>query len=580
MPPDPSTRRRRDFARTILALAEVAPTFPPSLIAHGLELTHHLRSALGERPVEASLWEELLALRRGPGADAFLAMPLPPKEPEDFLLERAVEILGLVDAVRNNRHAHDGQPLDRVLRESRLRMRRLVFSDDTVPVAVRCGTSFAVVPVADDHPRALRDRIADALLHESRELGSLRSRRITAPLLVSLTPLPFAEAIHAHRIGVEGPWLSWSHSATKQPLGVLAAHHLVLEGPGFATLRADFRRRVRAMRVALGLDGADEGFDITEDFGVADAGPFDPYGGSGLHPSLAEPGLPDELMEALYEAEAAEQVDPRHTFAYDPVDPAADLEELPIPDGLPKPLQELAVRRSRAFLGERLLPGPTRPAPSIRYATIHRGAFSLPDFCYAYCRAQHDALAVHHPRYSGEGFTFIVPHLPRADGGTRRGRRGQPVLSSFRTRRGAPEGADAFKARLVRHLEEADQGDDLLSRVLDDVFRVAVPDVLKAAAVAFVERMPTDGGTFLTGRGLVARIEIDDEVVDPVARYAGVFEGLYGGSCQERGGVSLTAVDRGYRRDVCAVGTGIFRRRAVMDLFWQRFAYFLGQAAM
>jgi len=583
MPPDSSRRGRRDFASTILALAEVAPTFPPLLVAHGLELTHHLRTALGERPVEASLWEELLTLRRGAGADAFLAMPLPPpSEGEDFLLERAVEILALVDAVRNNRHSHDGQPLDRVLRENRLRMRRLVISEDTVPVAVRCGTWFAVVQVGDDHPRALRDRIVEALNHEARELGSLRARRITAPLLVSLTPLPFGESIHAHRIGLEGPWLSWSHSATKQPMGVLAAHHLVLEGPGFATLRADFRRRTRAMRVALGLDGSDDEFDITEDFSEADSGPFDAYGRPpGLHPALAEPPLPQHLADQIYAAEAAAQVDPRHTFAYDPVDPAADLEELPIPDGLPPELTRLALRRSRTFLGDRLLPGPRREAPSIRYATIHRGAFSLPDFCYAYCRAQHDALAVHHPRYGGEGFTFVVPHLPIGDDGEQlRGRRGQPVLCAFRTRRGAPEGADVFKARLMRHMAEADTADDLLSRVLDDVFRVAVPDFFKAAAVAFIERMPTDGGTFLTGRGLVARIEVADEVVDPVARYAGVFEGLYGGSCQERGGISLTAVDRGYRRDLCAVGTGIFRRGPAMDLFWQRFAYFLGQAAM
>ncbi len=95
-----------------------------------------------------------------------------------------------------------------------------------------------------------------------------------------------------------------------------------------------------------------------------------------------------------------------------------------------------------------------------------------------------------------------------------------------------------------------------------------------------IERFPGDGGSFLAGRGLVARIEIPEDVVDPIASYAGLYEGLFGGSCQERGGVSLTAVDRGFRRDLCALGTGPFRNKAAMDLFWQRFAYFLGQAAM
>ena len=211
----------------------------------------------------------------------------------------------------------------------------------------------------------------------------------------------------------------------------------------------------------------------------------------------------------------------------------------------------------------------------MRYATIHRGAFSLPDFCYAFCRAQHDAMAVYHPSYSGQGFTFIVPHLREGTA-----RRAMPVLCSFRTRKGSPEGPRIFKQRLQRQFDLAERGADLLSRALDDALRVALPGVVKASVVRAIERLPGDGGSFLGGRGLVARIVIPEEVVDPIARYAGLYEGIFGGSCQERGGIALTAVDRGYRRDLCALGTGPFRNKDAMDLFWQRFAYFLEQAAM
>ena len=145
---------------------------------------------------------------------------------------------------------------------------------------------------------------------------------------------------------------------------------------------------------------------------------------------------------------------------------------------------------------------------------------------------------------------------------------------------GCTGGAATFKARFEQRLAEADEGRDLLTRVLDDVLRVAMPRVVKAAIVRVFEHGIGDGGTFLSGRGLVAHIEVPDSVVDPVARYAGIFEGIFGGSCQERGGVALTAVDRGYRRDLSAVGSGIFRLRDPMDLFWQRFAYFLGEAGM
>lgn len=574
---------RRDFADTVLALADVAPTFPPSLVTHGLEVAHALRRAVGERSVEATLWEELLALRRGAGADAFFAMPLPVRPPaDDPVLDRAVEILALVDAVKNNRHAHAGQPLDRFLREGALRTRRMVISEDAVPVCVRLGCFVAVVDVRDEHPRQLRDRIVEALREAPLQLGGLKARRVRAPLLVSLTPLPFCEAVHGHRLGVEGPWLGWTRTGGRRPMGVLSAHHLVLEGPGFATLRADFRRRVRAMRVALGLDGVEQGWDETEEFSEFDAQPFAMHsvGDEELHPALQDlaPDPDQDLLDKLFEMAGpapGEDARHRHTFAFNPR--ADDQDEGPFepPPGLPDDLGVLARVRPAVWLGDRLISGPRRGPPSMRYATIHRGAFSMTDFAYAYCRAQHDAMAVYHPKYGGQGFTFIVPHLrPGTD------RRAMPVLCSFRTRRGAPEGARTFKQRLTRQLDLADRGADLLSRVLDDALRVALPAVAKAAVVRAIERLPGDGGTFLAGRGLVAQITIPDDVVDPIARYAGLYEGVFGGSCQERGGVSLTAVDRGFRRDLCALGTGPFRNKDAMDLFWQRFAYFLGQAAM
>ena len=574
---------RRDFAETVLALADVAPTFPPSLVTHGLELAHALRRAVGERPVEATLWEELLALRRGPGADAFFAMPLPmAPPPDDPLLERSVEILALVDAVRNNRHAHAGQPLDRYLREGVLRTRRVVLSEDSVPVCVRLGCFSAVVDVQDEHPRQLRDHIVAALRRAPQQLGSLKARRVAAPLLVSLTPLPFAEAVHSHRVGVDGPWIGWSLTGGRRPMGVLAAHHLVLEGPGFATLRADFRRRVRAMRVALGLDGVDQEWDGTEDFTDFDAAPFSPYGpgAEALHPALRDlaPDADEELLAQLLDiAGPPPDCEPRHrhSFAFNPMAGDVDDGSIEPPAGLPEDLLLLAKARPALWLGDRLISGPRRGPPSMRYATIHRGAFSLPDFCYAYCRAQHDAMAVYHRRYRGQGFTFIVPRLREGAG-----RRAMPVLCSFRTRKGAPEGARLFKQRLQRQLDLAEDGSDLLSRVLDDTLRVALPAVVKASVVRAIERLPGDGGSFLGGRGLVGRIVIPEDVVDPIARYAGLYEGIFGGSCQERGGVSLTAVDRGYRRDLCALGSGSFRNKDAMDLFWQRFAYFLGQAAM
>ena len=576
----PSRRSRalalgtRTFADTVLALAEVAPVFPPALVSHGLELTHTLRRAIGEKPVEASLWEELLALRRGPGADAFMAVPLSSRRRvDDLLLERAVEIRALVDAVRHNRFSHSGQPLNRVLRKGALRFRRVVLSEKTVPVAIRLGWSYVVLQVGDDHPRRLRDRIAEALRDRGRELRPLRPPRVNAPILVSVLPVPLSEALHLHRVGIEGPWLSWSETEGGNPLGILAAHHFVLEGPGFAALRADFRRRSKALRVALGLDAGED--ELLEELVPEDvSGDFS-----------AELGLLEAQLEA--EAAAAGEFDfaldpqPRHTFAQDPLpsreNPEPERTTLPLDSAL----NAVAERRPVTWWGSTGLKGALGSTPLIRLATVNRGAFSFPDFCYAYCRAQHDAMGAHHPRYGGQGFTFVVPHIPRDDSGRAiPGRRGQPVLCSFRTRRGAPEGIHTFRRRLERRLDEADHGEDLLSQVFDDVLRVAVPDVIKALAVRLYERLPGDGGAFLSGRGLVSYIEVPEEFVDPFTEYGGLHEGFFGGPCQERGGISLLAVDRGFRRDLCAVGSGIFREEAPMNFFWHRFAYFLGAAAM
>ena len=118
---------RRSFAQTALKMTEVAPSFPPLIVSHGVELTHSLRKALGDKPAEASLWEELLSLRRGAGTDAFFLFPRVAEPPgEDLLLQRAVEIRALVDAIRNARYSFPGQPLDRVLRQGRLRSLSLI----------------------------------------------------------------------------------------------------------------------------------------------------------------------------------------------------------------------------------------------------------------------------------------------------------------------------------------------------------------------------------------------------------------------------------------------------------------------
>jgi len=566
-------------------MTEVSPSFPPLLVSHGVELTHSLRKALGDRPNELSLWEELLSLRRGVGTDAFFVFPRPPGRVEDdLLLQRAVEIRALVDAIRAVRHAFPGQPLDRVLRQGRLRSRRELVPGDTVFVAVRLGSYFIILPVGSEHPRVLAERILHLFASRARPVGRFRPRRVLASVLVSIDPVPFSDALHLHRLGLEGPWISWSTTSSEISLGVLSAHHLVLEGPSFAKVRADFRARVRAMSFALGLGVTDEDWDPSGDFGPFDSHPFsDLSGPAGVREALADvEGIDPEFLARIAQAEAEleqarAELGDRNSFSVSP----GSLEQAPSAAyfrSLPAELMPL-------LEGERIRGGQGTGrlqswlAPSLRYATVSRGAFSFPDYCYAYCRAQHEAMSVYWPRYSGVGFTFVVPRCSET-GCTEGGPRPTPVLCSFRTVRGVPEAADAFKQRLRLRLAEADEGRDLLSKVLDDVLRVGLPDVFKAAAVRIFESRLHDGGSFLSGRGLVAHIEIPDDLVDPVAEYGGIFEGLFAGSCQERGGISLTTVDRGYRRDICAVGTGIFRAQAPMDLFWNRLAHFLDQAAM
>ncbi|MCO4771191.1 MAG: hypothetical protein KDA24_14250 [Deltaproteobacteria bacterium] len=581
-------RRRREagshtFADTVVALTEIAPRFPPALVAHGLELTHSLRRTVGGRAKEPSLWEELLALRRGPGADNFLATPICCRPPvDDLLLERAVEIRAIVDALRGNQHSFDGQPLNRALEHGFLRTRRVVMPEETVPVVVRLAGWYAVVDVHDEHPRVLRERIVHALETNARPLRSLMPTRVRAAVVVSVLPVPFKEAAHLHRLGVGGPWLGWSETSTEPRLDVLSAHGLVLDGPGFYCLRAEIRRRVRAMRIALGLETVEEEYGDNDDaiaileaaLAEADEGTLSDLGlgeGAGIVLDRADPSLdPFPFRHEFADGDGPER----------PSSPDATLADLPdLLSTLPASLVELAGQRSLGWVGPRN--GPTGASPSLRYATVPRSAFSMPDFAYAFCRAQHEAMAIHHPSYDGRGFTFVIPHEPRDEiGRRRRGVRAGPVLCSFRTRRGVPESAGTFKRRLQRRLDEADRGEDLLSQVLDDVLRAAVPETAKALMVRLAERMPGDGGTFLTGRGLVAWSEVPDESVDPFAEYGGVFEGFFTGSCHERGGVSLSAVDRGCRRDLCAVGSGVFRRKPVMDHFWRRLAFFLSDSAL
>ena len=71
---------------------------------------------------------------------------------------------------------------------------------------------------------------------------------MSAPLAVGIEPVGLGEALHLHRLGLEGPWLSWAETVGEPSLGVLSAHHFVLEGPGMAGLRADFRQIKQELR--------------------------------------------------------------------------------------------------------------------------------------------------------------------------------------------------------------------------------------------------------------------------------------------------------------------------------------------
>lgn len=576
---EPRAERKRSFADTVLSLTEVAPVFPPSLVAHGLELAHQLRRALGDRPVEESLWEDLLAYRRGPGADAFSMSPLVGAPAADLLLDRAVEIRAIVDALRALAGQFPGQPLERHIKKGALRTRRVPLSLDDTPVAVRLGGWFTVLHVGDEHPRRLRDLLETSLAEDARELRLVGSPSVPAPIVVSIDPVQFAEAVHLHRVGMDGPWLGWSEVRTTGRFGVLSGHHLVLEGPAFVHLRAEIRRRSRALRVALGLESGDDDWELLTQAGLFEHVPSADGPRSALHNVGFEFGLPPS-GPTLGPIEAA----PHGPFVIDNgagLDLLADAGSLPaspLPigglgadDELPESLRDRLRQRPAGFFPPTWLAGAMANPPALRWATLERTQWPFSDLVYAYCRAQHDAMAVHHPRYEGQGFTFVVPW--RRTGASR----ATPVLCSFRTRRGAPEGIATFRRRLSRRLDEAEAGEDLLSQVLDDLLRLPVPEVVRAMAVRLAEHLPGDGGSFLSGRGLISWIEVPDVAVDPITAHSGSSDGLFAGSCQERGGVSLTVVDRGARRDLCAVGSGIFRQEAPMQLFWMRLQYFLSQ---
>ncbi len=553
-------------------MAELAPTAPPLVVSSGLQLASALRRRVRGEPDRElpSSWEQLLSLRQGPGADGFVVWPLPgdvglEREP---LLERCVEILALVEAVRDHSYRHPGQYLDCFLRKDRPQVRRERLRSERTPVAVRLGSWYVLIEVGDEHPRRLRERILYAFETDPQPLGHLRLRRLRAGLVVSLLPLSLGEAVHLHRWGLEGPWLGWSRAGALRQVGVLAAHHFVLEGPGLACLRVDFRRRLRAMRLALGLDAEDPEWDGREDFSARDAAPF----------ALLESEL-DLFLDLSSSAEQGDR-EPVESVAEDVLASSGHGTHL-LASGdsstcrteLPAPLEQLATESHWSWLHPGRWTGRGLRAPSLRFATLERGAFSLSSACYAYCCAQHQTMADRDPYYRSQGFTFVVPQIPGSGPfKSNARRRARPILCSFHTRDGRPESSLSFNRRFKRRMAEAEVGDDLLSYVMRDLFEGSLPAFVKSAAVHLFERAPRDGGTFLGGRGLVAYAQVPDEDVDPIATYAGVFEGLFSGSCQERGGVALSIIDRGYRRDLCAAGTGLFAGEREMDRFWTTFA--------
>ena len=556
-------------------MAELAPTDPPLMVSSGLQLASALRKRgrVQKEDDSPSSWEQLLSFRQGPGADGFVVWPLPKDAcaESEPLLERCVEVLALVEAVREHRSRHPGQPLDCYLRKERLKVRREKLNSEGVPVVVRLGYWYVVVEVGDEHPRRLCERVLHAFETEAKPLGHLRLRRLRASLVVSLLPLSLSEAVHLQRWGLEGPWLGFSRAGGNRQLGVLTAHHLVLEGPGLACLRVDFRRRLRAMRLALGLDAEDDEGDGREGFSAWDSAPFVLPEWDNLldqAAALAEsPVVMEEAKGVLASGHGSHLL--------------ATAESASVRAALPDPLQRLADDRHWSWLHPGRWTGRGLRAPSLRFATLQRGAFLLSSVCYSYCYAQHQTMDAYDPHYQGQGFTFVVPHIV---GGrafqTSSRRRAKPVLCSFHTRDRAPESYARFRRRFDRRIAEAERGEDLLSQVMGDMFEGSLPSLVKSAAVHLFERAPRDGGTFLGGRGLVAYARVPDEDVDPIATYAGVYDGLFSGSCQERGGVALTIFDRGYRRDLCATGTGLFASEPVMDSFWQTFARLYGEQGL
>ena len=107
---------------------------------------------------------------------------------------------------------------------------------------------------------------------------------------------------------------------------------------------------------------------------------------------------------------------------------------------LPASLEALAREGHWSWLHPGRWTGRGLHAPCLRFATLERGAFSLSSACYAYCCAQHQAMADRDPYYRSQGFTFVVPqilphgvqwytiHLPREE-------RGRPELEAEHLKR-------------------------------------------------------------------------------------------------------------------------------------------------
>ena len=519
------------------------------LLSYGLEVAHGLRRVLGEQPLEQSLWEDFLSLRWGPGADEFYAWPHDAADNacEDHLLLRAAQLRALVDAVRATAREPGQAPLAQVLHRHALHTQRQQVAGPRLTVALRLGRWFTTLEVGDEHPRQLRDRMEQALLERARPLRPAAPPRTDAALLIALDPVPLERALHLHQVGIDGPFLAWSQTDDAHPLHVLAAHHLAVEGPAFIQLLADVRRRARALRIALGLGGAGAPSEELVDELVQALLSGDP------------PAAPQD--ELLIDGESREL-------------PAARLELNLSPE-----LERLRHRRPRGWaLPHRLRLDPT-PALCLRLVSVDRGLFSFSAFAYAFCRAQHDALVAHDPDYDGRGFTFVVPSAAERDGRSH-ARSQRPVLCAFRTAGGRPESATTFRTRLGRVLAQAERDEDLLSRVLSDGLQVAVPRTLKAALVRVADLVTARRGSFLGGRSVVSQVVVPEGLLDPEAEFGGPQDGFFGGSCQGRSGVTITAIERGSRRDLCAVGSGLFARPTVMDAFWTRFGELLREQRM